>query len=180
MEQGSGEKTLCRTHLRYYDPVSEAGCEVCRGEASPEGGEKELPWLKLAAALVLLLMTGTFFLGVRPSSAPTSARNIERLVAGPFRQEIEKLEWILYAESSEGSSDAQELVFLLEKLGSEIREWESRLHMTVYLNDIRDFSEWVERRAERGFDDASLAEARREWERVRALVFEPQPWFAER
>ena len=36
-----------------------------------------------------------------------------------------------------------------------------------------------EERANSGFDTTALGETRREWERVRSKVFDPEPWFAD-
>ncbi len=92
-------------------------------------------------------------------------------------QEIEKLEWIFYAESSYGVEDAKQIVFLARKLADEMREWESRILMLSYVGEVRDFATWVERRSRSGFDDAALRDSRLEWECLRARVFNPEPWF---
>ena len=90
----------------------------------------------------MVLVGASFWLGSEPSresgSADSSARQTIRMRAGPFRAEIQRLEWILYAQASEGLSDARELRALLVKLAHEMRAWE----------------------------------------RVRARVFDPEPWFA--
>jgi hypothetical protein len=172
-------ETLCKDHLQRYDPARESGCPQCCGEPPAAAEDASQPWGKLIVGMVAVLAIGTLFLGSGSDPEdPAAEQRLERLKAGPFKQEIEKLEWILYADGSEGVSDAKELVFLAGKLAHEIREWESRLHMTVYIGDIKGFGRWVEQRAQSGFDDRALAEARQEWERVRAKVFEPEPWFA--
>ncbi len=172
-------ETLCRAHMQGYDPKTETGCPLCRGEAQPDPQAEGQPWGKLVVAMVTVLVIGSFFLGSGGSAEQEAPQQqVERMRAGPFKQDIEKLEWILYAGSSEGMSDAKELTFLSGKLAYDIRERESRLHMTVYINDIKGFGKWVEQRAQNGFDDRALAEAREEWERVRAKVFDPEPWFA--
>jgi hypothetical protein len=63
------------------------------------------------------------------------------------------------------------------RLARDMQEWESRLSMTPYIVDIRDFADFVEARATAGFDDETLTDCRIEWERVRAQVFGPKDWF---
>jgi hypothetical protein len=84
---------------------------------------------------------------------------------------------VLYASSSEGVSDATEIVAQARRLARDMQEWESRLSMTPYIVDIRDFADFVEARATAGFDDETLTDCRIEWERVRAQVFGPKDWF---
>lgn len=172
-------RVMCREHMQYYDPVQEPGCPACTTAAAP-AAEPSRRIAPLVAGLVALGLIGSFFLraGPEPPATETLERPTERMRAGPFRDEIDRMEWILYAETSEGLSDAEELVFLSGKLADEMGEWESRLHMTVYITDVREFGHSVEDRARRGFSKADLAEVRFEWEAVRARVFEPEDWFA--
>jgi hypothetical protein len=164
--------------MQYYDPVQEPGCPACTSAAAP-AAESSRRIAPLVVGLVAIGLIGSFFLRAGPE-APTETleRPVERMRAGPFRDDIEKMEWILYAETSVGLSDADELVFLSGKLADEMREWESRLHMTVYITDIREFGRSVQDRGRQGFSNADLAEVRFEWEAVRARVFEPEDWFA--
>lgn len=170
-------RVMCRDHGRLYDAASEAGCVVCRGEQQPEAPEPAYPWRKLAAGAIAIFVLGSFFLGVESGSQAPKAHQVLAMKANPYRQVIEKLEYVLYAESSYGEPDAREIVFLVEKLAGEMREWESRIHMLSHIGIVREFGDWVERRSEPDFDDAALLAARRQWEGVRARVFDPEDWF---
>ena len=175
---GSGEpRVLCRAHMQEYDPRTESGCPVCRGERVEQAADSRRMGALVAGVVAVLAIT-TFFLRVGGDEPAAPGQQVQRMSAGPFREDIEKLEWILYASISEGRSDAEQIAFLAKKLADDIKNWESRLHMTVYITDIRNFRKWVDERSSGGFDDAALADARREWERVRSKVFEPADWFA--
>ncbi len=171
---------MCRDHGRYYDPRREAGCTVCRGEepgvAAPEVGR---PWGRLALGMVAIVVVSTFFLGAErtaPAAGPDPEPTL-KMTANPFREEIEKLEYILYAESSYGAEDARQILFLAGKLADEMREWESRLHMLSHVGLVRDFADQVERGAEQDFGDADLFATRDAWQRLRDKIFEPADWF---
>ena len=161
-----------------YDPRQGAGCLVCRGEGEPSGPEPETgpPWGKLVAGMVAVLVISTFFLGVDRSGSESS-HQILQMTANPYREEIEKLEYILYAETSYGQTDAEQIVFLSRKLAAEMREWESRLHMLSHVGLVRDFADQVERGAEQDFGDADLFATRDAWQRLRDKIFEPADWF---
>ncbi len=171
---------MCRDHGRMYDPGREAGCAVCRGEveptgqAEPEGGP---PWARLLAGMVAILLISTFFLGLDCGRPDANWHQILQMPANPYREEIEKLEYILFAESSYGQADAEQIVFLSRKLAAEMREWESRVHMLAHIGEVRDFAEQVERGVARDFADADLFAARDAWQRLRDKIFEPEDWF---
>ncbi len=136
-------------------------------------------WGMLALALAGIVVLGTFFLGARPEESAPEERDIPQMSATPYRPTIERLEYTLYAESSEGLSDAREIVRVTRKLAADMREWESRLYLTPYITRVGEFAGWVENRAKRGFDPAALTASRRRWESIRTTVFEPEDWFLE-
>lgn len=176
MAQNGDSRVMCRDHGRMYDPTREAGCAVCRGEVDPAAQkEPERPWGKLAVAAVLLLLVATFFLRAEPEDR--SEHEIIQMQAGPFRDEIEKLEYILFAESSYGPTDAEQIAFLSRKLAKEMRNWESRVHMLSHIGEVRAYADSVEHRAEHGFADQDLFACRDDWQRLRDKIFEPEPWF---
>lgn len=175
---GNDDRVMCRVHAQYYDPIQESGCPECGGENSDAAADPSAPpWGKLAFGLTMILVIGTFFLGTGPSGPPPDERTVPQMKAHPFKPVIKDLEYILYAAGSEGPSDAKEIVTLANRLADDMREWESRLSMTPYIVDVRQFGTFVQERARGGFDDVALSDARIEWERVRGEVFEPQAWF---
>ena len=176
MAHPSDPRVMCRDHGRMYDSARETGCEVCRGEVAP-AAEPVRAWGKLLAGMVAILVIATFFLGVDRDGLEASSHQILQMPASPYREEIEKLEYILYAESSYGRTDAEQIVFLSRKLAAEMREWESRLHMLPHIGEVRDFAEQVELGAKQGFADADLFATREAWQRLRDKIFEPADWF---
>jgi len=127
--------------------------------------------------MVAMLVVSTFLIGVEGTGTPTEEPSVLQLQAHPYKDPIQKMEYVLYASSSEGASDAQEIVSQARRLAHDMKEWESRLSMTPYIVDVRDFADFVEARAGSGFDNEALTDCRIEWERVRAHVFGSEDWF---
>ena len=169
-------RVMCREHLQTYDPRTEPGCQVCREGRGPQEAAG-VPWGKLALAMVAMLIVSTFLVSVERTGTSAEEPNVLQMQAHPFKDPIGKMEYVLYASGSEGASDALQIVSQARRLARDMQEWESRLSMTPYIVDIRDFADFVEARAESGFDDEALTDCRLEWGRVRAHVFGPEDWF---
>ena len=163
-----------------YEPRQDAGCAVCRGEVEPSGQrepEGGALWGKLVVGMLAILVVATFFLGVNRGGSQATPHKIIQMPANPYREEIEKLEYILFAESSYGEKDAEQIVFLSRKLAAEMQEWESRLHMLSHIGEVRAYAAEIERGAEQDFADADLFAARDAWQQLRDKIFEPEDWF---
>ncbi len=130
-----------------------------------------MPWGKIVAA-VMALCLGWVVLGRGPSASAGAAPSGPRIQIDLYRAQVQTLESLLYAEGSEAASDPSSLVAETQRLASIMKDSESRLSMTPLILDVSGYADFLVQLGSGGFDAAELDDARREWERVRANVFE--------
>jgi hypothetical protein len=165
MSAPTSTDAFCRLHRRTFDASKEAACPTCRGVR--EKPPAEIPWLKIAAGVIALLLGWAVLSGDR-SGAADAAPSGPRMGIDLYRAQVQTIEDMLYAEES----DLQALVTETRHLASTMKESESRLSMTPLILEVSGYAEFLVQRGSGGFDAAAVEDARREWERVRAHVFE--------
>ena len=130
-----------------------------------------MPWGRLVAVLAVLILGWAVLGGDRPADAGAAPSGL-RMKVNLYRAQVHVIEAILYSEEASGTSDVGALITETERLASLMQQSESRLSMTPLILDIRAYAGFVAQVASNGFDAAARDDARREWERVRAQVFE--------
>jgi hypothetical protein len=164
-------EAFCRLHRRTFDPTKDAACPVCRGVRETPPTQK-MPWAKVSAALIALVLAWTIFGGDRSADADAATAG-PRMRINLYQGQIQNIEGLLYAENTRGEAGLNSLVAETQRLASMMKENESRLSMTPLILDIQGYADFLVQRASRGgFDAAAIEDARLEWERVRAHVFE--------
>ena len=164
----TSSEAFCRLHRRTFDATKEPGCPTCRGVR--ETRPAEIPWGKVAAGVIVLLLGWTLF-GSDRSGDADAAPSGPRMQINLYRAQVQTVESLLYTE---GESDLNALVAETRRLGEMMKDSESRLSMTPLILEVTGYTEFLLQLGSQGFDAADADEARREWERVRAHVFEDE------
>ena len=169
MSAPSPTEAFCRLHRRTFDPAKDPACPVCRGVR--ETPPAQMPWGKVGAGLLALVLAWMIFGGERASDADAAPEG-PRMSVDLYRAQVQTIEDLLYSEDTRGEAGLNSLVAETSRLASMMKDSESRLSMTPLILDIEGYADFLVQRGSRGFDAAAIEDARREWERVRAHVFE--------
>jgi hypothetical protein len=172
MSTPTPSEAFCRLHRRTFDASKDSACPVCRGVR--ERRPAEIPWVKIACGLIAVFL-GWAVLTIDRSGDADAAASGPRMRIDLYRAQVQTIEDLLYADGTQGESDLQTLVAETERLAALMKESESRLSMTPLILDVSGYAQFlVQLGSRRRFDAAAVEDARREWERVRALVFETE------
>jgi hypothetical protein len=181
-ERDARRTVRCGLHGRFYDAWSARGCPDCakrsRSRTAGRGGGWSAAPLLLAGALGLAYWQGRLPVlanTVHVAPAPAPAQPL-RLDPTPYRAEIEALEAVLYRDGRVALGDAERVAAAARALGDRLARDLDRVAGSRALLRLGAFAMEVEARAEAGYALPDLAGPRRDWERLRAELFQKAAW----